>query len=69
MELYILIWSEDAPMGDSAFLGVYENEAQAEEAKQRNIIDREEVEGETYNIIKTSLNQVECKLLETCYRP
>lgn len=60
MELYILIWSEDVPMGDSAFLGVYENEVQAEEAKQRNIIDREESEGETYQIIKTSLNQVKC---------
>lgn len=60
MELYILIWSEDVPMGDSAFLGVYENEAQAEEAKQRNIIDREESEDETYQIIKTSLNQVKC---------
>jgi hypothetical protein len=60
MELYILIWSEDIPIGDAAFLGVYENKAQAEEAKQQNIFDIEDSEGETYQIIKTSLNQVKC---------
>jgi hypothetical protein len=69
MELYILIWLEDTPIGDMAFLGAYKTEAEAEAFKKQVMNERDEAIDEIYKIVKTDLNQVQNIELETSYRP
>ncbi|WP_147614315.1 hypothetical protein [Staphylococcus xylosus] len=67
MDMYMLICSEEMPMANTTFLGVFETRMQAEAAKQSNIRNMEDAEDEMYSIIKTEINKKQNKVLGVPY--
>lgn len=64
MDMYMLIYSEEMPMANTTFLGVFETRMQAEAAKKNNIRNMEDG---MYSIIKTEINKKQNKVLGVPY--